>query len=222
MKKLLEHNNTEYLKNKCIQYRTRDQLSTVEIRKKIKNARALSTLYLWLIDYPLPLEEKKIRASKANRYVVPKHEIEITEFEPHNEAVFSRLNKGNIAEAAVILKLTKMNLKLFAPDSFDSVEDLLIVHPKNKKVIAIQVKWVSKPKKGSPYIKLKKCTGHRNYVKYSENDFDFIIGYDLKADNFYIYSQHEVINNKSTITITKDACNAWHKIHDFDGRIKKQ
>ena len=43
-------------------------------------------------------------------------------------------------------------------------------------------------------------------------DFDFLIGYNAYNDMAYVYSFDEIKHLKSTVSITDEAKEAWHKM----------
>jgi len=50
------------------------------------------------------------------------------------------------------------------------------------------------------------------YKRMMRKDFDFLIGYNAYNDMAYVYSFDEIKHLKSTVSITDEAKEAWHKM----------
>jgi hypothetical protein len=91
--------------------------------------------------------------------------------------------------------------------------DWLVRVPETGSFKKIQVKWARQHKrgKGLPDFKLTTFNG-RTTRRYRDDDFDFIVAYDLFTDTAYVYSKYEVKHKKRTKSISSDAAEGWNKL----------
>jgi hypothetical protein len=122
-----------------------------------------------------------------------------------------RSEKGQIAEAAVLFRLTLLGLPVYG-SAFDGAGTDWIVQSSSGRLLKLQVKWASKLRQGLPVIKLRCSNGRLKERRYREHELDFIIGYDLFTDTAYVYSWAEIAANRSTVTVRQDAAERWDKI----------
>lgn len=207
------------LKEKLIQLRTADRLSFGEINK-ITGVNK-STLSSILKLYPINGREisDKLRTSTISRNrqrsSARKKSEELLESKFYIMAKgteFSRHEKAKIAESAILFRLCLTKFIVYgSPFDGDKADWIIEDQDNYNKTYRIQVKWVKRAKWGQPMISLQ-CVQEGKSRRYLKGEFDFIVGYDFKTDNAYIYSFEEVSHIRSAITVSKDAIEAWHKL----------
>lgn len=123
--------------------------------------------------------------------------------------------KGNIAEAAVLFRLTLYGLHVMAP-VFDGGRTDWLVQVPSGDLAKVQVKWASAAgPHGLPNLGLTRTEGHSRRRRYSNKDFDFLVGYHLYTDTAYVFTWEETVKNQSVITIREDVAEDWGKVLTF-------
>ena len=201
------------LKAEAIRLRVKERLSLSEIATLTGAAK--SSLSLWLKPHPLTEEEKKARAKLAKRYVAPKKDHG-KESKYHKAVAWqnlSRQQKGRIAEAAVLFRLSLHGFHVYASLSDGDKADWMVEVPESGKRLKLQVRCVNLPwKHGLPGVGLTCAQGHNNRRRYATGEFDFIIGYYLFNDTAYVYSFDEVADHKAFIAISEQHAERWDKL----------
>jgi hypothetical protein len=123
--------------------------------------------------------------------------------------ILSRSDKGRIAEAAILLRLTAIGLPAYkAPFDGDEVDWLVRT---GSRTVVIQVKYASGEGKRSPKIRLRKSNGRGKYRRYEQEEVDFFVGYDLYSDTACVWTWEEV-KGKHNVSFSDDAVERWDKI----------
>ena len=221
------------LKAECIRFRVEDRLSLTEIQRITGASKGI--LSLWLRPYPLTDEELVKRRRNASKHLTPLSQARAAERGPKLDRKGSvirygkqlslsdigTLEKGRIAEAATSLRLAVHGFSVYRSVSDGNRVDLVILDSATMKFSTLQVKWAGSPPSspGRPIVPLRRKLGCRSAVRhsrrYDKNDFDFIIGYDFEHDAAYVFSQHDVENNISAVSVSDIYRERWDKIHDF-------
>ena len=201
------------LKAEAIRLRVEERLSLGEIA--ILTGAAKSSLSLWLRPHPLTEKEKKARTKLAKRYVAPKKDH--GEESKHHKVVawqnLSQQQKGRIAEAAVLFRLSLHGFHVYASLSDGDKADWMVEVPESGKRLKLQVRCVNLPwKHGLPGVGLRCAQGHNSRRRYVTGEFDFIIGYYLFNDTAYVYSFDEVADHKAFIAISEQHAERWDKL----------
>ncbi len=200
------------LKEAVLKLRKQDRLSLCEIHSRTGVSKG--TLSYWLKPYPLTKEERKALYAKGRgkfKYSPYKEESQHSKMVKGIE--FTRKQKGDIAEAAVLFRLTLHRYITFGSPFDGDKADWLTIVPETGNIWRIQVRWCAKNRViGAPFIPLKCCVGNRSTRRLRDDEFDFIVGYDLFTDTAYVFSSVEISKNKATISIRLDAAEAWHKL----------
>jgi len=203
------------IKREVLDLRIQHRLSLREIHQKTGMSK--STLSAWLKPYPLTLAEKAVRrkagCARSGKTRRKSRGVESKFHQMLGARELSRREKGDIAEAAVLFRLTLHGLRV-AKHVFDGMKtDWLVEHPKTHRLLKIQVKWVKDGRSsGLPTIKLQCTEGHNKETRYKKGDFDFIIGYDLYADVAYVYAEAEVKHLTTCVTVSPEAAERWSKL----------
>lgn len=187
--------------------------------KAISKALNVSTgsVSVWLRDIPLTAEEKH------SRYVAngqkTKERPKLSEIEPsskfHNWVETDSLTnnqKGKIAESATILRLSILQFDIYK-SVFDGEKiDIVAQNPNNQEFLKLQVRWARKQRHGAKTIALTCSNGRNKFRRYTENEFDFIIGYDFETDSCYVYSKDEVLHLKTQVSLQDKCVESWDKL----------
>lgn len=198
------------LKAECIRLRDEERMSLREIHQKTGASKG--SLSSWLKDFPLTAEEKADRARKQKRYQAPKKER-------GKESVYHQMlsgkpltcnEKAKISEAAVLHRVVVQRFNVFG-SPFDGDRADWVVEADGK-LLRVQVKWASKVRQGLPVVSLSHNPTGRKKRRYTREDFDFIVGYDLFTDTCYVWSFDETENHKATISVCPKAAERWDKM----------
>lgn len=204
---------TENVKNEAIRLRKDERLSLDAIAKTI--GIPLSTISLWVRDFPLTKEEIRQRQVDNAKHlnVLNKKERKPTSkwFVFCNQFIaWSKMEMANLAEAAIIFRFAMLKMpvysSLFDGDKVDFVIKI------GDKLAKIQVRKCRDGTHGLPYISLKCANGRHALKRYDKGDFDFLIGYDLRSDTAYVFNETEVAHLGRAVTITDEAEEAWWKL----------
>lgn len=203
--------------------RIKQRLSIKAIAKELGVAK--SSVSVWLRDIPLNDEEKRLRYVKAgkdsqengiNPPRVQKEPIQSIIKKLSENRNFNSNQKGKIAEAATMLRFAVLQMDIYK-SVFDGEKlDFIIQAPDSSKLIKIQVKWTRRSCKNNQASMSLRCSNSRKSTRrYTNEEFDFIIGYDLESDTCYVYSQKEVEHINTCIVCSSEYAEAWQKIFDY-------
>lgn len=188
--------------------------STAEIGKALGVPKR--TVAYWYRGQPLPSDvlRRKLQDAQARRINTGKKSrgVESKFHALVNERDLDKGTKGRIAEAAVLFRLA---LHGFFPAKpvFDGAKSDWLVEVPGKGIRKIQVRWASaRGDYGLPNISLLCSKGHSGTRRYRTEEFDFLVGYDLYTDTAYVFSEAEVRDNQSVVTIRSDAAERWDKL----------
>lgn len=212
------------LKAEAIRLRVEKRMSLNEIQQGTGASKGV--LSLWLRDYPLSLEERhsrwsantkrlnakrgaKERPSTSDGFVARHIRTALENDRLDREA------KGRIAEAAVLLRLAILGMRVFGPVFYGAKEDWIVGGQIGGKLAKIQVKWAATASVGLPTISLRCSDGSRKHRTYDAVDFDFVVGYDGHSDAAYVLSQPEVSEYAAAVTVSKSSLERWDKLEAF-------
>jgi transcriptional regulator with XRE-family HTH domain len=199
----------------CRRLRIDERMGGKEISAKMKVSRG--TLSGWLKDIPLSESEVRERVIASHKGIPSGKKKDRGEESKYSKMVagrdLSRQDKAKIAEAAILFRLSLMGLIVYgSPFDGDKADWLVEYADKPGKTYRIQVKWAkSCHSDGLPLISLM-CVNKGKFERYKKGDFDFIIGYCLFNDMAYVYSFEDVEHLKASVSISKEAEEAWDKI----------
>jgi hypothetical protein len=203
---------SESVRKECRRLRREERLGLAEIARRIGIAKSSASLILK--DMPLTEAEKAGRlklareaAAKTNKKSLgapSKFQMAVA------EVTLSGLEKAKIAEAAVLFRLCLHGFVVYG-SPFDGDSADWIVQSKGGNTYRVQVKWAKQTDQGLPLVRLF-CMRRGKKVRYGNEDFDFIVGYCLFNDTAYVWSEKEIREHTSTVTISEDAAEAWGKL----------
>ena len=212
------HNEKDRLE--VVRLRVEERLSFREIQAKTNIS--ISSISRWLQNHPITDEElhSKYQAGITKpRPGTRKARGERSKFDVMTSGrSFSTSEKGNIAEAAVLFRLTLYGLHVMAP-VFDGGRTDWLVQVPSGSLVKIQVKSArcTSPH-GLPYFLLTRQTGGTRY-RYSNQDFDFLVGYDLYTDTAYVFSWGDLKGNHAAVTLREDVAEDWLKVVQFGSLV---
>jgi len=200
------------LQQEAIRLRVEERLSLREIAEITGAAKG--SLSSWLKPYPLTDDERLARQTAARRYVAPKKDRgEVSRlYQAVAGRELSRQEKAKIAEAAVLLRLVLHGFLTYRSLFDGEKADWVVEIPERKKILKIQVRWAQARPHGLPLIGLHCSVGHSVRQRYAEDDFDFIVGYDLYSDTAFVFSKDEVALLRSAVTMSWDHAERWEKL----------
>lgn len=200
------------LKAEAIRLRVEERMSLREIAAATGAAKG--SLSLWLQPYPLTDEEKKARSKVAKRYITPKksHGEESKFYRMMDWQGINNQQKGKIAEAAVLFRLTLHDFYIYKSPFDGDKADWLVEVPETGRILKLQVRCVNPHAHGLPGVLLTCAEGHHKRRRYRQGEFDFIIGYYLYNDTAYVYSFDELINHRAKVAISDQHAERWDKL----------
>lgn len=212
------------LKAECVRLRLEERLSLSEISSR--TGASTGSLSPWLKHHPLSPEERSSKWSAAQKRRKRKTLAPPAGFMSWvKEDELTRRDKAAIAEAAVLFRLVLNRLIAFGPVFDGSKEDWLVGHQSGRRVARIQVKYVrgyGSRQQGLPSVPLSCVDGHNKRRRYKPGEFDFIVGYDLRTDTAYVFSEKEVEGYKASIAIRTSAAERWRPILDFIAGVAQE
>ena len=201
------------IREKALQLRIEERKGFEEILRELPVAR--STLAIWLKDFPLDPVEKAPRKKRTD--TGPKEGTLLVRGEPSRfHLVGTDLTPhqmGHLAESAVLFRLTLHGFRVFRSVVEGDRADFIVLEG-DSRPMKVQVKCVKESCRGIglPTIKLLRVEGFQKPKRYTEEELDFIVGYWLYNDTAYVYSLKELKENVSSVTITQEGAEAWHKL----------
>jgi len=208
----------EAVRERAIQLRTQEHMGLANIATTLGIAKG--TASLWLQDHPLPAEVLAARrsangkASSGRRKACDSpHVREITARfrEVAASRSYTTSQMGAIAETAALLRLHTHQFEVFRPTRDGSKVDLVVLDPPTGRTMKVQVKCAKQSRSGLPVVSLLCGMGSRKFRRYTVEEFDFIVGYDITTDTCFVWSFDEVSHLNSSITITPEAAERWDK-----------
>jgi transposase-like protein len=200
-------------KDAAVNLRLTERLSVKDIATRLGIAK--STASLWVRDYPLSPQERQARQSQNGKERGgwnKKDRGEESKF--HSmvaDATLSNDRKDRIAESAVLFRLALLGFSIHSPVFDGDHIDWLVGNPKTHKLSRLQVRSVHDSGTGLPNISLQCFLGHSGKRKYTSNECDVIVGYDLFTDIAYVFD-YASQTNKTWVTITDEAAERWDLI----------
>ena len=119
---------------------------------------------------------------------------------------------ARVAEGAVMLRLLARGFGVFGSPFDGDRADWVVEHPISRNIWKIQVKSAVQGRTGLPIVSLAHRPDQKGVRRYKDNEFDFIVGYNLFTDTAYVWSQKEVRHLAFAVTIHPDAEERWDKI----------
>jgi transcriptional regulator with XRE-family HTH domain len=193
--------------------RVEERLSLKEIEKATGVSRG--TLSVWLRGLPLTDKEKAQKRRLhliGNQYATKDRGEESKHHKNIDASKLTREQKGRIAESAVLYRLALHGIETYGRVFDGEKSDWLAAIP--PRVLRIQVRWASKGQHGLPFALLRCCDGRKSFRRLREDEFDFLVTYDLFTDTAYVFSSKELGKLKSAVTIRPDANEAFHKMRE--------
>lgn len=197
------------LKTECIRLRVEESKSFLDIIAMTGVSKG--SLSAWLKPHPLPDAIVKERQKAVIRYRTPKKNRgeESTIHQMTKTRNLDANQRSKVSELAVALRMTAMGFEVFGAMSDGTKADWVVLIPSTNKVWKIQVKLTRPGENGMPLIILK-CS--QNSKKYTREEVDFFVGYDLFTDTAYVWSWAEVEHLTTSVTIHPDAMERWDKL----------
>jgi len=203
-------------KPEAIRLRVKERLGVKEISNR--TGVPMSTLHHWLRPYPLTAEESHRIRSAAPRYAAPRKTLA----SPSGGLTFSAASRlppaaiGLCGESAARFFLSQYGLILANPAGDGDVVDIYARRPSGAKVAFIQARVAGDPpsRSGLPSISMRRYRKGRSNT-FKKGDFHFLVGYCRQNGHCYVYSYDEVKGNRNSVSLTDDACGAFHKIVDW-------
>lgn len=119
--------------------------------------------------------------------------------------------KGRVAEAAIAFRLAIHKIQAFFPASGSSPFDCVAYV--NATFYKLQIRWARNSQStGLPYVRLTRSAGRNKTRRYSDADFDFLIGYDLTSDTAYVWSCADLRSKNWCVSVSSDTAERWDKL----------
>lgn len=203
----------------CIKLRKEKRMSNIQIAKATGMAR--SNVCYWLRDHPLTKEEtaefirQKNKSQRRPVRTGPGTEPSSRLYLLLNGQQLSTARKGRIAEAAVAMRLALFDFEIYHSVLGPAKLDIIARHSSSAKLVRIQVRHACPGKWGAPVIKLVRSNGRKRYVRYGDDDFDFLVGYSVRTDIAYVFRREDCAGRQSGVSATKESEEAWHHLIQF-------
>jgi len=180
---------------------------------------AKSTLSLWFREVPLDQVTKQQieKAGHLKRKITREKKRTAESLAAVNSITgmiagqdLDRRTKGRVAETATKLRLELHGYEVYQPASDGSRADFVVCKPDGR-CLKIQVKCVRPQKEGRSAIRLTHACGTKSQVRYSSEEVDVFVGFDLQTNSAYVWLWDE-LREASTKTISNDALERWDKL----------
>lgn len=194
-------------KAEAVRLRIEERLSLREIATRLGVSKG--TVSVWVRPHRLTEDEIRTRAAKRPARPLKPRGVESKFHQAVDASSWTRHQKGKVAEAAVLFRLILQGFHVFG-SVFDGDKTDWLVEVPDGAVKKVQVKWASCGE-AMPAISLRCSNGRGHHRAYTQNEFDFIVGYDLFTDTAYVWSWAEVAGKKS-VSVHPQAAEAWWKL----------
>lgn len=125
---------------------------------------------------------------------------------------------AKISETAILLRLLARGFNPFGSVFDGDRADWLVEVPSIERIWKIQVKTAHQKAGGAPVVYLTRGAGHRlGHQRYTQADFDFIVGFDLYADIAYVWSWDEVQKLRTAVAVHECSRERWDKLEVLPG-----
>jgi transposase-like protein len=200
------------LKAEVIRLRLEERKSLKDIHRLLKVPKG--TLSTWLRSYPLTKTEQRAVLEKAwasmTRRGTPKKDRGIeSKYHLMANRKLTRLDKAKISEAAVMFRLVVHGYSPFGSVFDGDRTDWLVEIPGG--VRKIQVKTAKEQTTGLPVCPLC-CVEGNKPRRYTEGEFDVLVGYDVFTDVAYVWTWKELEHLKASVSICPEAAERWDKL----------
>jgi hypothetical protein len=203
------HPYDQKVRSAVLYLRMKERLSLDEIQAR--SGVAKGTLSVWLRKHPLSNKERvgrRVTAAQVKRDQEPRSKF----FSCVPVNGLSRSRKAKIAEAAVLFRLALHGFNAFTSAFDGDSTDWLVEIPETGKLAKLEVRWAKRSKHGRPTISLRKSNGRHATRRFRGGEVDFLVGYDLRTDTAYVFSDKELRNVKSMISVREGASERWDKL----------
>ena len=198
------------LRNECVRLRVEERLSYRDIQ--VRTGASKGSLSGWLKGHPLTDEEKSAslrRNGPAWNKGMRKYKI--------GESAISRMTrcshldgnqKSKVAEAAVLLRLCANGCSVYGSPFDGDASDWVVQTPRGR-LFRVQVKLAFRAGQGMPVVNLRTSGSKR---KYKKEECDFMVGYDLHADEAHVFSWDDIRGYSSAVSASDESREAWDKV----------
>lgn len=206
------------IKREALRLRQEQQYSLNEIRDTLGVSKG--TLSVLLRNHPLSQESLAGRRQKVAHYVPPQKPREPEgkwwkTIKKHCDGDASK--KGRIAEAAVLFRISLYGASAYCSPFDGDKADWIVDVPGQKFPRKVQVRCAYQGPHGLPYIRLRCSDGRSKYKRLHEDDFCYLVGYDLYSGTAYVFTADELRQHKATITVDNASAEAWWKMFGSTG-----
>lgn len=218
---------TAAVREEAIRLRVEEKLGLGVIAARLGVSKGSASQ--WLREHPLPdevLQQKQSARGSATRgrrkvcQPTTVQEVSTRFRDTVQGRTYTSHQMGALAETAVLFRLYLHQFEVFRSAADGAKVDWVVVDPKTGRTMKVQVKCVHKTREGRglPTVSLRCADGTKNGSKpmkarrYREDEFDFIVGYDLRTDICYVWSHAETVSYRSAVTISEGAAERWDKL----------
>ncbi len=198
-------------KQMALSLRVNDRLGLAHIAKIVGISKSSASILLK--DHPIPQSDLVKRMSMAGGLKagsLKKDRGPESKYQTMAKRSLSSRDRGRIAEAAVLFRFAVLGITahkgVFDGDSADFIVQ------SSSGLSKVQVKWGRAHEYGRPIFKLTCSDGRKKNRRYGKGEFDFLIGYDLFADQAYVFAWDELEGLKTMVSARDTALEAWNKI----------
>jgi len=197
------------LKAECIRLRVEENLPLPEIHRR--TGAPNGSISNWLLPFPLSKEALKERRKVYPIQRVKKDRGEDSTLYQLRHGSLDRAQVGQIAEAAILLRLVVGGFKPYGSPFDGDRTDWLIEVPETGRFLKLQVKACKNDGKGLPRVSLL-CMKNGKQRRYEKEDIDCLVGYDLRTDTAYVWLWEELQHLKAVITVCPETAETWDKL----------
>ena len=197
------------VKQEAVRLRTEERLGLEQIKRRTGLSKG--TLSGLLRDIPLTVDEIRRRVSQATlrANASRRHRSNRSKFAQMVDGKdLSTERKGQIAEAAVWLRLILLGYEIRRSLFEGSRDDCLVSRPGVERRIRLQVKWARQFEEGRPMFAV--CNGEHGKIRRLTRDYcDFVVAYGLESDTAFVIPV-EVCEGKYYKACDEKYAEAWH------------
>ena len=109
----------------------------------------------------------------------------------------------------MFLRLIRCDFTVYRSPLYGDKVDFVVQPPGSSRLLRLQVRCVKEGRAGLPTIRLLCSAGRKKFRRYTDDEFDAMIGYDLFTDTAYVFPRESISHIRSLVTISEQYAEAW-------------
>jgi hypothetical protein len=200
----------ERMKEECLQLRQEKHLPAWEVSQLTGVHK--DTISRWFRGETLT-EEQKTKYPDLNwdgKKVYREPESKF--YAAYRANVKTKHKTAKVSETAVMFRLAIHGIDYYLSPHDSDIIDFIVSSEESGKTAKIQVRTAICIKKGMSKLSLIRCSGTKVAKRYSKNECDVLVAYDIPTDTAYVYLFDELTEYSSNPSVSREHAERWDKV----------